>query len=72
MSREVRKLFAEKLKNIRLKENLSQERFAEKCGVDRTYIGRLERLERSPSLDILYKISQNLGMKLEDLLNFSE
>lgn len=70
MSSSVRKKFAIKIKNIRIERNLSQEDLALLCGIDRTYIGRLERLERNPSLEILQKIADGLKIKLHDLLKF--
>lgn len=70
MSSDVRKQFALKLKTLREKSNYSQEEFAAICGIDRTYIGRLERMERTPSLVILQKIADGLNISLSELLNF--
>ena len=61
--------FANKLKNIREERNLSQEQLALLCGIDRTYIGRLERMERNPSLIILDKLADGLGIKITELLD---
>lgn len=62
--------FAERLKILREQNNLSQEDLALLCGIDRTYIGRIERLERKPTIVILDKISKGLGIKLIELLDF--
>lgn len=70
MSSDVQKKFARKLYLIRESRGLSQEELAFMCGVDRTYIGRIERLERNPSLVILQKIADGLGMPLIELLTF--
>lgn len=70
MVSDVRKKFAERLKLLRNERNLSQEKLALLCGIDRTYIGRIERLERNPSLVILQKIADGLGISLIDLLTF--
>ena len=70
MSSKVSKLFASKLQQIRADRKLTQERLAFLCNIDRTYIGRLERMERSPSLDILQKIADGLGISLAELLTF--
>ena len=61
--------FANRLIELRKKRNLSQEELALLCGVDRSYIGRIERLERNPSLVILNKIAKGLNMNLSELLN---
>ncbi len=70
MSSEVNIKFAKRLKALRLERTLSQEELASHCGIDRTYIGRLERLERNPSLEILQKIADGLGIELTELLKF--
>ena len=70
MSSNVNKEFADKLKSIRKQRNLSQEDLALLCGIDRTYIGRIERMERNPSLEILQKIANGLKIELSDLLKF--
>lgn len=71
MSSDVRKLFALKLKTLRETNNYSQEEFAAVCNIDRTYIGRLERMERNPSLIVLQKIADGLNISLSELLNFN-
>ena len=58
MSNDIQKKFANRLKFLRQKRNLSQEDLALLCGIDRTYIGRIERLERKPTIVILDKIAK--------------
>ena len=70
MSSGVKKDFANKLKQIRKTRNLSQEDLALLCGIDRTYIGRLERMERNPSLEILQKLANGLKIELSELVKF--
>ena len=70
MSMDITKKFANKLKAIREERNLSQEDLALLCGIDRTYIGRIERLERKPPIVILEKIANGLGIKLKELVDF--
>ena len=70
MSSDVKEKFAKRLVSIRKKRGLSQEELALLCGVDRTYVGRIERMERTPSLVVLQKIADGLGMSLIELLNF--
>lgn len=47
---------------------LSQERFAELSQHHRTYIGFLERGERSPNVETLNRVAGALGVKASDLL----
>ena len=66
----VRIKFAERLKFLREERKLSQEKLALLCNIDRTYIGRLEKNKRNPSLEILYKISKGLNISLSELFDF--
>lgn len=69
MSSEVLYKFSQKLKMLRQERGLSQEGLALLCNIDRTYVGRLENLKRNPSLEILPKIADGLGMTLSELLD---
>ena len=55
--------FASKVKTLREKKGLSQEKLAEYAGLHRTYIGMVERLERNPALISIYKIANGLGVE---------
>lgn len=67
MTDDVRVKFSKKLQAIRKERNLSQEKMALICGIDRTYLGRIERLERTPSLTVLQKIANRLNITLSEL-----
>ena len=67
MTDDVRVKFSKKLQAIRKERNLSQEKMALICGSDRTYLGRIERLERTPSLTVLQKIANGLNITLSEL-----
>lgn len=69
MARDITKLFAQKLIKLRKERKLSQEKLALLCNVDRTHIGRIERLERTPGLEILDKIAIGLNMPLKELMD---
>ena len=60
--------------NLRLRRTrlgLSQEDFAEQCGLHRTYIGAIERGERNVTLRTLSQIAEALGTSPLDLLKRS-
>ena len=57
-----------KIKIQRNKLNISQEKLAEKCNFDRTYISLLERAKRNPSYLSLIKLSDGLEIDLIELL----
>ena len=62
------KKLAESIKARRIELNLSQEKLAEKCAFDRTYISLLERSKRNLSFLNLKKLSDGLEISLSDLL----
>ena len=59
---------AQKIKTQRKKLNISQEKLAEKCDFDRTYISLLERAKRNPSYLSLMKLCIGLEIELIELL----
>lgn len=63
----IQKRFGENLRSIRKSKGLSQETLALICGLDRTYIGGVERGERNISLVNIVKIAQSLGVEAKDL-----
>ena len=65
---EVLTRFGERVRSLRKKAALSQESFAAKRDLDRTYIGGIERGERNVSLRNLAPIAPHLGVSLAELL----
>lgn len=59
--------FGEKVREERLKQNISQEKLAEKAGVHRTYIGMIERGEKNITLENINKIVKALDLKIKDI-----
>lgn len=64
-------LLGKRIKEERLKLNLTQENLAEKINVSTSYIGQIERGERSLSLDTLVNICNVLGVTVDYLLKDS-
>lgn len=56
------------LRAIREAEGISQEAFANKLGVHRTYLGGLERGERNLTLRTLEALAEQLGVEALSLL----
>lgn len=59
--------FGERVRELRKKAGLSQEQFAERCELDRTYIGGIERGERNVSLQNIAVLARALGVAISDL-----
>lgn len=62
-----RKLVGQNLKRIRVAQAVSQEQLAFDAGVDRSYLGGIERGEENPSVDTLEKVARILNIELIDL-----
>jgi transcriptional regulator with XRE-family HTH domain len=67
-AKKIKRDFGQRLRAIRKDKGLSQETLALMCGLDRTYIGGVERGERNISLVNIYKIGRALKIKPEVLL----
>ncbi len=57
-----------RLKQIREKRGWTQERLAEKVGVSRVTIARIETANRKPSLELLERLAKALKVKVGELL----
>ena len=66
---EIQKQFGGRVRELRKQKGFSQESLALGCGLDRTYIGGVERGERNISLINIYKIAEALGVNAKELFN---
>lgn len=66
MKRKILIKFGQRVREIRKKQGLSQEKLAEKAGVHRTYIGMIERAEKNITLSNIQKISRALKINIRD------
>lgn len=60
---DVLKVFADNLRRYRNQAGLSQESFAERAGLHRTYISAIECGKRSIALENVQKIANALGIE---------
>lgn len=67
MNKELLIKFGQKVRDERLKLELSQERLAELANVHRTYIGMIERAEKNITLTNIEKIAKALGLTIDEL-----
>lgn len=61
---------AKKIKELRLKKDLTQEQLAEKVHMSTTHIGMVEIGKRRMSMKTLQKVASALGVKVKDLIPF--
>ena len=68
MSRDLRRALGSNIKRIRALNGLSQEQFADRTGIHRTYVGGIERGERNVTLQTLERIADAFGLDPTALL----
>lgn len=68
---EILRKFGRRVRELRLQKGIaSQMDLANKAGLDRTYIGGIERGERNIGLKNVEKIARTLGVRMEELFDF--
>jgi len=65
---DLQKMVGRNLRAYRLERGLSQEAFADRLGVHRTYMGGVERGERNLTLKSLEKMAEQIGVEPRELL----
>lgn len=66
---QIQELFGSTIRDLRKSKGLSQEALALSCGLDRSYIGQVERGERNISLLNIYKIAAGLNVRAKELFH---
>jgi transcriptional regulator with XRE-family HTH domain len=61
--------FGVHVRKLRTSQGWSQEEFAARCGLHRTYIGSIERGEQNISLANIEKVARALGVSIQDLFS---
>jgi len=64
----LRAIVARNLRILRKQKGLSQEELAFQAGINRNYVGQIEREEKSPTVDVVDKLAGAMGVKPEDML----
>jgi transcriptional regulator with XRE-family HTH domain len=64
----LREVLAKNMRTLRAARGLSQEALAHEIGIDRTYLGSVERAERNVSIDNVARIAKALAVEPWKLL----
>jgi transcriptional regulator with XRE-family HTH domain len=67
-SGDILKRFGQRVRELRTAKGWSQEGFAHEVGLDRTYVGGIERGERNVALRNVDKLAKTLGVSLSELM----
>ncbi len=65
---DIQKEFGLILKKLRIDHGLSQEGFALSCDIDRTFMSKIERGKRQPSMITMIKLAKGFNMKPSELM----
>ena len=65
---DIRKRLGRNVRHLRTREGWSQEDYAERAGIHRTYVSDIERGERNPTITIVEKLAVALGVSASELL----
>ena len=60
--------FGRRVREVRKGKGISQERLAEMAGIDRSYMGNIERGEKNITLKKAYEICDALEIEIQDLV----
>ena len=66
---DIRQRLAANLRKLRLEKGWSQEEFAHRADIHRTYVSDLERAARNPSIDIIEKLALTLSVRAGELVD---
>jgi transcriptional regulator with XRE-family HTH domain len=65
----LRQIVARNLRVLRKQKGLSQEELAFQAGINRNYVGQIEREEKSPTVDVVEKLCASLGISPATLVS---
>ena len=65
-------IFGILIKDLRKNKSISQEKLAEKTGLDRTYISIIETGKSAPTLTSICKLAKGLDIKVSELFKIYE
>jgi transcriptional regulator with XRE-family HTH domain len=66
---DIKNKIGQRLKELRNKRGISQEKFAFECGLDRTYIASIEKGRRNVSIINIEKLAFALNITLKEFFN---
>jgi transcriptional regulator with XRE-family HTH domain len=65
---DIQKHIGRTVRELRMKEGLTQDVFADRSGLNRAHVGEIERGECNVTIQTLKIIADTLGVKISDLV----
>lgn len=69
MERKLTRDFGVAVRRLRIQMEMSQEELADLCGLHRTYIGSIERGEKTVTIETANRIAVGLGISIAQLFD---
>lgn len=66
---DIRKRLGANVRRLRQARGLSQEAFADEAGIHRTYVSDIERGARNPTITVVERLAEALGVRSGALLD---
>jgi transcriptional regulator with XRE-family HTH domain len=66
---DIRRRLGANVRRLRLEKGWSQEEFADRAGIHRTYVSDIERGARNPTVTVVEKLALSLGSSAAALLS---
>ena len=61
-----------RIQKLRMQNNMTQSKLANKLGIDRTTLAHYEMGKRTPGIDILWEIADIFGVSVDELIGRDE
>ena len=65
---DIRKRLGSNIKRLRLEHGWSQEEYADRAGLHRTYVSDIERSSRNPTITVIEKLAKALNVSASALI----
>ncbi|MGD9710807.1 MAG: helix-turn-helix domain-containing protein [Thermomicrobiales bacterium] len=66
---DIRKRLGDNVRRLRTDKGWSQEDYADRAGIHRTYVSDIERGARNPTITVIEKLAKPFGVNAGSLLN---
>ena len=61
--------FGKRIRELRDHQAITQDELAHRAGMDRSYVGQIERGEKNITIRNIYKLAEALGIRASELLD---
>jgi transcriptional regulator with XRE-family HTH domain len=66
---DLKQMIGARIKDIRNKQGVTQEQLSERVGINTKYLSSIERGKENPTLNILLKLTESLGVNLDEMFS---